>query len=118
MGTAFTPSPATPLPHDSDELVATYRAAATIGHVTADVGVHRTTIAAHLERRGVPRHSEQAAWDDDILMEAAELKTAGLSLADLADRYRIDAQTVANRFRRTGVTVRPRRGWSSRAHSE
>ncbi|MCP3938509.1 MAG: hypothetical protein GY708_24440 [Actinomycetia bacterium] len=118
MGAAFTPSPATPLPHDSDELVATYRAAATIGQVAADIGVHRTTVAAHLERRGVPRHSEQAAWETDTLREAAEQYAPGLSLADLADRYRIDAQTVANRFRRTGVTVRPRRGWSSRAHSE
>jgi hypothetical protein len=35
-----------------------------------------------------------------------------LSLADVAAGYGIDAQTVANRFRRAGIPIRPRRGWS------
>jgi hypothetical protein len=41
-----------------------------------------------------------------------------LSLADVAHQFGIDAQTVANRFRRASINVRPRRGWTSRAHSE
>jgi len=62
---------------------------------------------------GVPRRSEATIWDDNALREAAELYATGLSLADVANRFGIDAQTVANRFRRAGVTVRPRRGWNS-----
>jgi transposase len=98
-------------------LIATYRAGATISQLAADFGVHRTTVAAHLDRRRIPRHIERTAWDDGTLRKAAELYVTGLSLAEVASRYEIDAQTVANRFRRAGVPVRRQRGWSPRAHS-
>jgi hypothetical protein len=42
---------------------------------------------------------------------------AGSSLAHVADQFGVDAQTVANRFRRAGIPVRPRRGWSSPARA-
>ena len=105
-------------PTDIDDLTAAYQAGATISQLATEFGVHRTTVAAHLDRRSVPRHQEPTVWDDDALKEAAELYATGLSLADVADRFRIDGQTVANRFRRAGVPVRPRRGWSSRIVSE
>ena len=101
-------------PTEVDDFIAAYQAGATINQLAADFDVHRTTVASHLDRRGVRRHHELTAWDDDTLGEAAELYEAGLSLADIADRFGIDAQTVANRFRLAGVPVRPRRGWSSR----
>jgi transposase-like protein len=101
-------------PTDINGLIAAYEAGATITQLAAEFGVHRTTVAGHLDRHGVPRHSEQTTWDDEILTQAAELYAAGLSLADVADRFGVDAQTVANRFRRSGLPVRPRRGWSSR----
>ncbi len=105
-------------PADIDDLVNAYRAGATISQLAAEFGIHRTTVTGHLDRHGVPRRSEQTAWDDDILREAAELYATGLSLADLAHQFGVDAQTVANRFRRAGVAVRPRAGWTSPAHSE
>ena len=101
-------------PTDIDDVIAAYQAGATISQLAMEFGVHRTTLAGHLDRHGVPRHSEQTAWDDEILKEAAEQYTGGRSLADVAERFGIDAQTVANRFRLAGVPVRPRRGWSSR----
>ena len=101
-------------PTNIDDLVEAYKAGATISQLAVEFNVHRTTVVGHLDRHGVPRHSEQTAWDDEILSQAAELYAAGLSLADVAQQYGIDAQTVANRFRRAGVPVRPRRGWSSR----
>lgn len=58
---AFKPSPTTLSPTDVDELVEARRAGTTISRLAAEFGVHRTTVAAHLERHGVPRHSEQAA---------------------------------------------------------
>ena len=76
---------------------------------------HPTGPAAHLDRHQVTRRQAQAAWDDDDLREAAKMYASGLSLAVVADRFRIDAQTVANRFRRAGVRVRTRRGWPSRS---
>mgnify|MGYP001819105620 CR=1 FL=1 len=96
------------------DLLDAYRAGATISQLAIEFGIHRTTVAGHLDRHGVPRHSEQSAWTDDTLREAAEMYAEGLSLADIAAEYGIDAQTVANRFRRAGVAVRPRRGWTSR----
>ena len=105
-------------PTDIDDLIAAYRAGATISQLAVEFGIHRTTVAGHLDRRGLPRRSEQTAWDDETLTQAAELYATGLSLADVADQFGIDAQTVANRFRRAGVAVRPRRGWTSPAQSE
>ena len=105
-------------PTDIDDLVEAYQAGATISQLAVEFGIHRTTVAGHLDRKGVPRRSEATVWDDNALREAAELYATGLSLADVANRFGIDAQTVANRFRRTGVAVRPRRGWASRVHLE
>ena len=104
-------------PTDVHDLIEAYQAGASISHLAVEFGVHRTTVAGHLDCRGVPRHSEQTAWDDGILRQAAELYATGLSLADVADQFGIDAQTVANRFRRAGVAVRPRRGWTPPVHS-
>jgi transposase-like protein len=97
-------------PADVDDLIATYRAGATIRHLAAEFGIHRTAVAAHLDRHQIPRHRERTAWERGTLEEAAELYASGLSLADVADQFGIDAQTVANRLRRAGVAVRPRRG--------
>jgi transposase-like protein len=99
-------------PTDINDLVEAYRTGATISRLAVKFGVHRTTVAGHLDRHSIPRHNEQAAWDDETLRHAAELYATGSSLADVADQFGIDAQTVANRFRRAGVTVRPRRGWA------
>ena len=82
----------------------------TIYQLATDLGIHRTTVAAHLDRHQIPRHRERTAWESGTLEEAAELYASGLSLADVADQFGIDAQTVANRFRRAGVAVRPRCG--------
>jgi hypothetical protein len=72
--------------------------------------------ADHLDRHGVPRHAERTAWDDEIHEHAVELSATGLSLADVA--LRIAPQTVANRIRHGGAPVHPRRGRTSRVHSE
>ena len=105
-------------PTDIDDLVEAYKAGATISQLAVEFGIHRTTVAGHLDRRGLPRQSERTAWDEQILTRAAELYATGFSLADVADQFGIDAQTVANRLRRAGVAVRHRRGWTSPAHSE
>ena len=105
-------------PTDLDDLLEAYKAGATISQLAVEFSIHRTTVASHLDRHGVPRHSEQTAWDDEILTQAAELYASGLSLGGVADQFGIDAQTVANRFRRAGVPVRARRGWAQAAHSE
>ena len=92
-------------PTDIDGLVHAYRSGATISQLAVDFGTHRTTVAGHLNRHGVPRHSKTTAWTDEILRQADDLYATGQSLAGVAKRFGIDAQTVANRFRRAGVRV-------------
>jgi DNA-binding MarR family transcriptional regulator len=41
-------------PTNIDGLIAAYRAGATISRLAAEFGIHRTTVAGHLDRRGVP----------------------------------------------------------------
>ena len=103
---------------DIDDLLDAYRAGVSINQLAVEFGIHRSTVAGHLDRHCVPRHSEQTAWDYDTLREAAELYATGLSLADVAHEFGVDAQTVANRFRRAGVAMRPRRGWTSHVRTE
>lgn len=98
-------------PAEIGDLIQAYRAGSSINELAIRYRIHRTTVAGHLDRNHIPRHREQSAWDDGTLSEAAELYATGRSLVDVADRYGIDAQTVANRFRRAGVSIRPRRGW-------
>ena len=105
-------------PTDIDDLISAYQAGTTISQLAAENGVHRTTVAGHLDRHRVARHNEQRAWDDEILNQAADVYATGRSLADVADQFGVDAQTVANRFRRAGIAVRARRGWTPRGHSE
>ncbi len=62
-------------PADVHELIAAYEAGATISQLAADLGVHRTTVAAHLDRHQVPRHHEQTACGDCTLREAAPPST-------------------------------------------
>ena len=100
-------------PTDIDDLVEAYQAGAAISQLAVEFGIHRTTVSGHLDRHGIPRHSEQTAWDDETLDEAAELYATGLSLAAVANRFGVDPQTVANRFRRAVIPIRPRRGSQS-----
>jgi DNA-directed RNA polymerase specialized sigma24 family protein len=93
-----------------DEVVAAYLAGERVNDLAARFGVHRTTVMAHLARRGAKRPTRD--WDTGALGTAAALYNQGLSLAAVADRFGINPSTVANRFRRAGVTIRPRRGWA------
>lgn len=45
-------------PTDLDDLLDAYRAGATITQLAVEFSIHRTTVASHLDRHGVPRHSE------------------------------------------------------------
>jgi DNA-directed RNA polymerase specialized sigma24 family protein len=73
--------------------------------------ISRTTVMAHVDRRRVQRRRVAKQWDDDALATAADAYTDGHSLARIANQHDLDPQTVANRLRRAGIKIRPRRGW-------
>jgi len=74
--------------------------------------VHPTTVLTHVERAGVPRHSDHGKWDDAMLAEAASRYEQGHSLATIGKHFGVHAKTVATRLRAEGVQLRPRRGWA------
>jgi lambda repressor-like predicted transcriptional regulator len=98
-------------PTDTDDLIAAYRSGTTINELAHRYRIHRSTVTATLNRHHVERHHSQTEWTSEILADAADLYASGLALAAVAARYGVDPQTVANRFRRAGIPVRPRRGW-------
>lgn len=99
--------------HDVDEIVSAYRDGSSIDSLAAQLGVHRTTIIHHLDRRGIERRKVVRKMTDDFVRQAARRYESGGSLKAVASQFDIDARTLAREFQRAGVPVRPRRGWSS-----
>jgi DNA-binding transcriptional regulator LsrR (DeoR family) len=89
-----------------------YQAGRTLADLAAELGIHRRTVAAHLERRGVQRRVNRRKMTDDDLREAARRYRAGDSLAKVASPFDVDAATVRRELHRAGVAIRLRRGWT------
>jgi hypothetical protein len=67
-------------------------------------------VAQVLQVAGVP--TRQRGLSPTQLAEAVALYDEGWSLARLGERYGVNAETVRASLKRSGVTIRPRRGWS------
>jgi hypothetical protein len=93
-----------------DELVAAYEAGCTVPDLVAQFGIHRTTVLAHLERRGIGRRAHQRKLTDVQVAAASRLYESGVSLAELGQRFDVNPATMNKELRRAGVTIRPRRG--------
>ena len=49
---------------------------------------------------------------DTLVAEAAIAYLDGHSLATVADEFNVDTRTLGREFRKAGVPIRPRRGWT------
>ena len=76
-------------------------------HLAKRWGVHRTTVAAHLQRAGVALRRQ--GLSDQQLGEAVHLYDHGWSLQRLAERFGCDAETVRSYLKR--AEVRRRSPW-------
>lgn len=94
-----------------DELAHLYEEGVSIHALARRYGVHRTTIIAHLDRRGVPRRVARK-MTDSLIARASERYSEGLSVADFASEFGVHARTLAREFRRAGTPIRARRGWN------
>lgn len=92
-----------------DVLLEHYDQGEGINRLAARFGIHRTTVMEHLDRAGVGR---RVGLIDRHLQEARQLYESGLSLAKVAQHFSVDGETVRQAFKRAGVPLRPRRGWS------
>ena len=93
-------------PDDIGRLVAGYNAGATAKDLAAEYGIHRRTVAAHLERAGVLRR-RQGLVDPAKVREAGELYEQGWSTDRLAAHYRLSQHSVNVALRQAGITIRP-----------
>jgi hypothetical protein len=79
---------------DVDYMVAKYQAGSTIKDLVVDMGIHRTTIMDHLEKRGIPRRGHKRKLNDEIALEAKNLRDLGFSYYELARKYNVSADTI------------------------
>ena len=85
-----------------------YRAGASINELAARSGVHRTTVAAHLDRQTVPRR--RRGLSDEQVRDAVRRYRSGQSLARIADRHHVDPHTIRATLLRHGVATRDTHG--------
>jgi lambda repressor-like predicted transcriptional regulator len=88
------------------ELAEAYRSGKTIKDLASAFGVHRTTVAAHLEAQGITRRGPGQV-DAAI---AAHLYKEGWSSRRLGEKFGVSPNTVLRSLRQAGVSIRPPRG--------
>ena len=86
------------------ELVKAYQEGQTVYALADQFGIHRTTVSAHLHRRGVSLRRPGLAPDDIVLAE--RLYAEGWSLARIGNRLDADAHTVRRVLKAGGVRMR------------
>ncbi len=94
-----------------DDVVRNYVAGSSIDSLARQLGVNRTTIISHLDRRGIERRKVVRKMTGRIVQRAATRYRKGESLKVVAAQFDVDARTLAREFGRAGVPIRPRRGW-------
>ena len=88
------------------QVVERYKSGDTVYELGRAFIIGRTTISAILERHGIPRRYRLLGPDE--LKTAIELyQRQGLSLVDVGARIGVNASTVLNAFKTSGVKTRP-----------
>jgi DNA-directed RNA polymerase specialized sigma24 family protein len=90
------------------ELVARYRAGATVYELGDRFGINRRTVSVILHRREVPMRRQGLLLEQ--IDEAVRLYKSGWSLARIGQRMSVDPTTVLNRLRERGVKMRDTHG--------
>lgn len=93
-------------PEEIDRLVAMYESGSSVNQLAELVKIHRTTVMAHLKRRGIPTRPTVRALTDEQVQEVIKLYKGGLSTAAIAIRYDVNPGTIRNELIRADV---PRR---------
>lgn len=91
-------------------MVRAYRTGTSLKDLAQDFQVHRGTVAAHLDRHGVT--NRRGGLAPEQIEEAARLYADGWSLARIATRFDVYPTSVYYWLRKSGVTLRPRQGWT------
>jgi DNA-binding CsgD family transcriptional regulator len=80
-------------PDEVDEVVAAYQTGLTLNAVAVQFAIHRSTVAAHLQRRGIAQH-DRKLMSQALTLQATDLRSQGLSYLQTAERLGVDKMTV------------------------
>ena len=97
-------------PDQIEALVARYVDGESIDGLAREYGINRTTVIAHLERKGVERLRNPRKMTDARARAAAERYNTGLFLAAVAAEFGVCERTLRREFECAGVSTRPRPG--------
>ena len=87
-----------------------YQNGRSLSQLAQEFGVHRRTVAGHLERLGIARRMNQPKLPPTDIERAASQYQTGVSLATVGKNLNVDASTVQRALKRSGVAIRPRPG--------
>ncbi|MHB1874648.1 MAG: helix-turn-helix domain-containing protein [Streptosporangiaceae bacterium] len=93
-----------------EQVIADYRAGATVYTLGRQFGIDRRTVGAILKRHGVQTRWQRLSRAQ--IDEAVELYGSGWSLARIAERVGVTPTTVRRRLRDRGVRMRAAHGRS------
>lgn len=78
-----------------------------VQQLAKEIKIHRTTVMAHLRRRGVQARRNVRKLDDAQVKTAAErYEQDGLSLDDLAEVFGVTSETIRRQFIKAEVERR------------
>lgn len=93
-------------PDQVDELVEAYLAGALQHELTARFGIHDTTLRAHLRKRGVLKERPYRKLRGDMLEQAVELYSSGMSLRAVASEIDLSREATRASLLQAGVRLR------------
>lgn len=94
-------------PSELEAVAAAYQHGRSLHELAREFGVHRRTVADHLERLGVARRVNLPKLTSTDIERAASQYQAGDSLATVGKILNVDASTVQRALKRAGVAIRP-----------
>lgn len=95
-------------PEQAQQVIAGYRAGATVYELAAKFGINRKTVSRALHREQIPMR--MVGLNEQQIEEAERLYRGGRSLADIAERLHVDTRTVHRRLRERGLLMRDTQG--------
>ncbi|TMR07418.1 hypothetical protein ETD83_00050 [Actinomadura soli] len=93
---------------EAQEVVAAYRAGASVYQIARRFHIHRVTVSKILRRHGVKMR--MGGMSPEQIDEAVKLYQEGWSLARIGKRMSVDGQTVRSRLVERGVRMRDTHG--------
>ena len=90
-----------------DKLVTQHQGGSTIETLAHDLGIHRTSVMAHLQRRAVAGRTGRKL-SNEIVAEAARRYTGGETLAKIAGIFDVAPSTLTRELQLAGIPIRRR----------